>query len=96
MVDRPDVEIHGLETPEGALHLGQVLVRTHGILGLEQLLRHRGAQHVDAIKPCLGCDRLCLARVGEGGFRDLDLEVFGHLEAAQQLADPQADLVLAS
>ena len=88
LMDRPDAEIDALHAAEGALDLREIFVGTHRVFGSKDLLGDRGAQDVEAIEGRLGLDGLLLAPVREGRVGDGDLEVLGHLEAAQHLADP--------
>ena len=94
MVDGADLEIHGLETAEGALDRGQSLVGAHCILGVYALALQIGADHVDPVQRRLGLDAGLVAAVAEALLGDFDREVLGHLEAPEHPAHAHSDLVL--
>ena len=95
VVDGPDLEVDGLQAAEGALDRAQALVGADGFRGVERTGGQAGADDVQAVQGRFGGDGIGFAAVAERGVGDLDVEVLGHLVAADDLADPQGDLVLA-
>ena len=94
VINRAHFQVHRLEAAERALDDAQSLVGAHGVLGIELGGGHAGAHDVQAIEGGLGGDGVGLAVVGERGLGDVELEVFGHLVLADDLADPHGDLLL--
>ena len=92
MEHRADFEIDGLYRAEGALDLGQGFVGADRLLGRERLLRHVGADDIDAVEPGLGGDRVVGAAVGEARVGDDDLEVLAHLVLVEHGSHRKADL----
>ena len=64
----------------------------HGIGGAEGVLRHIGAQDVEAVERGFGGDAGRIADEAQVIVGDGDLEVLGDLAAAEHGADRQADL----
>jgi len=59
MMDRPDLEIDGLDRAEGALHPRERLVGEDRGRGVEQVCGHIGARHVEAVQRRLAGDSPC-------------------------------------
>ena len=56
MVDRPHVEIDGFAAAKGAFDVRQGFVGKDRRLGIEFILGHRGAQHIDPVEFGFGRD----------------------------------------
>lgn len=61
VIDRPDLEIHGLEAPEGPFHRGERLVGLDALFRGHHALGKRGADHIEPVERRLV---LNLSRVG--------------------------------
>ena len=93
VVDGPDLQIHGLETAEGAFHTTEPLVGAHRAGAIEVAGRQTGADHVEAVEPGLGGDGGFIALPDEDTILvDEPREVLRHLVFADDLADPLTDL----
>src|ERR1700741_3193894 len=90
-MDRPDLDIDGLETAERAFGIRQTFVGAHDRRAVEQAGCDVGAHDVDAIEQGLNVDRLAPALDYEIGIGDGDVEMLGHLVAIDDLADGDAD-----
>ena len=95
VMDRAQLEIDRLDRAERPLDLSEALVGEHGVFGAERVGRDTGADHVDPVKRRLLRDRRLVSFVVETIFRDRELEVLAHLEAAEHAPDAQADAVFA-
>src|SRR6202166_4167591 len=91
MMDRPDLEIDGLEAAERALDIGQAFVDADDRTAVEQVGCDAGAHHVETIEQGLVVDRLAPALDDEIVVSDGDVEVLGHLVVVDDLADGDAD-----
>ena len=69
VIDRPDLEIDGLEAAEGALHQAQGFVAAHGGGVVERVGRQAGAHDVEAVEGRLGGDLVGLAGEAEAWCR---------------------------
>ena len=65
VVERPDLQIDGLERAKGAFHLGERLAGAHRPFIAEGILGQAGADHVDAVQRRLVNDGLGVAGKGE-------------------------------
>jgi len=95
VIDGPHLEIDGLHGAEGSFHRAQTLVGTHDVRAVETLLGERRSEHVDAVQRRLAVYVFLDELKSERGFLDNRHEVLLHLVLVDDLADPQADLVLA-
>jgi len=93
VVDRAQVQIVGLDEPEVAFDMGQVLVGGDHTGRIQGFGGHAGADHVDAVQEGLRLDLGRLPLDIQGGVGDRQIEVFGHLELVDHFADAQADLI---
>jgi len=75
MPDRADLEVHALQRPESALHLGQPLVVQHGGLRAHVRFRNAGADHIEAVERRLGRDARLVDAESEGGVLNIEMEV---------------------
>ena len=50
MVDGTDLEIDALQASKRPLHLAETLVGPHGLVGIEDLSRHAGSEHIDSVE----------------------------------------------
>src|ERR1700730_3876835 len=91
MMDRPDLDIDGLEAAERALDIGQAFVGTDDRVAVEQVGCDVGAYHVETIEQGLVVDRLAPALDNEIVVSDGDVEMLGHLVVIDDLADGDAD-----
>ena len=96
VVDGSDLEVHGFEAAEGAFDAGEALVGADGVVGVEAFGLDVGADDVDAVELLFGFDLVLEACEGEGVVGDAGFEVLGDLVAVDDLADADADLVLAA
>ena len=96
MMDRPDLEIDGLDASKGAFDLGEIFVGPDGRGGVERLGLEVGAQHIDAIERGFGVDLRGLALEGEIVVGDGEDEVLGHFVTIDHGTDRERDLVLAA
>jgi hypothetical protein len=83
-VDQPvmngaNLEIHGLEAPEGALDLAQELVGPDRLWGGEPIAREAGADDVEAVKSGFFPDAVLVDPILEGPGRDGEAEMLRHL-----------------
>ena len=85
-----------LRQPEGALDAGEALVGADGVVGVEAFGLDVGADDVDAVELLFGFELVLEACEGEGVVGDAGFEVLGDLVAVDDLADADADLVLAA
>ena len=95
VVDRADVEVHGLQGAEGALDLGQALIGGDNGGCIERFSRDAGSQHIKTVEGRFLLDRGFVAGVSEGRIGNGQLEVLGHLALAKYGANLQADFVRA-
>src|SRR4051812_26064324 len=79
VVDRPDLEVDGLEGAEGAFHAGQRLVVADRIVGGHVTLFDTGANDVETIERGFLGDLVVAQREVEAGLADRQLEVLGDL-----------------
>src|ERR671919_273919 len=87
VVDRADLELGTLERAEGALGLGEGLVRADDVGGRQLVGSHARAQYVDAVERRLRADLRVLATVLEALVLDREREVLLDLVAVGDLAD---------
>ena len=85
--DGAQVQVVGLDVPEVALDVFEVLVGGDGAGGVEVGGGDGGADDVDPVEPGLGVDLRLLPLDGEAVVGDGDVEVLGHLVLADDLAD---------
>ena len=95
-MDRPHMQVDGLQAAESPLHLGQALVGADCRGIIEVGGRHVGAHDVDAVESGFHCDGVMLAAKRKARLADRQIEVLGHLVAVDDLADSQADFRLAA
>ena len=95
LVDRPDVQIDGLQAAEGALDAGEALVGADHAVGGQDFVLDIGADDIEAVEPRLGGDPVGVAGEGEAVFANGDVEQLGELVAVLDAADGAGDLVLA-
>ena len=91
VVDRPYLQVDGLEGPKGALDLRQVLVGAHGLCGIEVFGLDVGTDDVEPVELLLVRDPGFVALEREGLVGDVGDEVLGDLVAVDDLADAHAD-----
>src|SRR5664279_3845629 len=92
-MDGAHVEVGRFHVPEVAFDVAQVFVGVHDCGRFQGAGGQAGADDVDAVQAGFGVDLVLSAGDGEGGVGDGDVEVFGHLVFADDLADPDADRV---
>src|SRR5450756_1062725 len=92
VVDRPQVQVDGLDQPEVAFHPGQGLVRRNDLGRVHLLGTDGGADDVDPVQGRLGGDLVLVAGEGERVLADVQDVVLGHLVPADDLPDPDPDL----
>jgi hypothetical protein len=92
VVDRPDVQIDGLQAAEGALDAGEALIGADDIVGGQGFVLDIGADDVEAVEPRLGGDPVGIAGEGEAVFANGDVEQLGELVAVLDAADGAAIL----
>src|SRR3984885_15986874 len=92
VVDGPDVKIDRLDAAEGALHLAERLVATHGCRVVHHAGRQAGTHYIYAIGGGFGGDLGRLAREGEAVIGDGEMEVLAHLVLLDHGADGERDL----
>ena len=92
---RTDVEVHGFQAPQGALHGRQTLIRADSPLGGEGLSRHTRADPRDPSECRVRREALRIAGRPQRRIGDRDLEVLAHLETLPHLRDPQGHRRLA-
>jgi hypothetical protein len=90
------MDVAGLERAERLLDLGKRLVGADGRGIAENPFGQVGAHHVEAVKRRLGRDDIGLAAKRKGLLTDVEFEVLGHLVAADDGADLEANLVFAA
>src|ERR1700730_1981943 len=95
VVDRPDVQIDGLQAAEGALDAGEALIGADHVVGSQGVAVDAGADDVEAVEPRLGGDPVGIGGKGEAVFANGDVEQLGELVAVLDAADGARDLVLA-
>ena len=96
VVDRPDVQIDGLQAAEGALDAGEALVGADHVIGGQSFVLDTGADDMKAVEPRLGGDAVGIAGEGEAVCGDGDVEQLGELVAVLDAANGAGDLVLAA
>src|SRR5271165_5328024 len=92
VVDRPDMEVDGLDRPDGVLDQTQGFVAFDGFAVVERGFGQAGAHGVEAVEGGLLGDLGGLAGEGEGRVGDVEREVLGHFMLADDGADGEADL----
>lgn len=95
MVDWADLEIDALQAPKRPFHLTEALVGADGLVGIQDLFKHTGSDHIDAVESRLFSDGNEVSLASEALLLDGDHEMLGHLELADDFAYAQADLLLA-
>ena len=95
MIDRPDVQIDGLDRADRVLHPAEGFVGSDCGDVVERGGRQAGAHGVEAVERRFSSDLHGPAREGEGRIGDLEGEVLGHFVPADHGADRKADLRLA-
>src|SRR5690606_41222287 len=90
VVDRPHMQIYGLQRAKCSLHMRQLLVSDHNIRCVQSRFRHARANHVDAVELSLRGHSLFVHSVGKAVIADLDVEVLLHLVPGHLLADADA------
>ena len=92
VVDRPDVQIDGLQAAEGALDAGEALVGADHVIGGQSFVLDTGADDIKAVEPRLGGDAVGIAGEGEAVCGDGDVEQLGELVAVLDAATARAIL----
>ena len=82
VVDGADAQVDGLEAPEGAHDVGEVLVRAHDVLGRQAVGGLASAHDLEAVHRRLALDARLAAVPREGAVGDVGVEVLADLEAA--------------
>jgi hypothetical protein len=95
VVDRAQVQVVGLDRAEVAFEVGEVFVGGDGGGRVEAGGGHAGADDVDAIQRGFGGDLGLAAADSQGGVGDRGVEVFGHFEFVDRLAEFDPDPVRA-
>ena len=96
VMDRPHLDVDGLEAAEGALGVRELLVGLDSGGGVEGRGLEAGAQHIDAVERGFGIDLRGVARKRHVVIRDGDVEVLGDFVLVDHGADRKPDLVLAA
>src|SRR5271165_5606518 len=96
VIDRPDLEIDGLDAAEGALHQAEGFVAAHRGGVVERSGGQAGAHDIDAVEGRLGGDGIGLAGEAEAGVGDVKGKVLGHLVVVEHGADLEPDFGLAA
>jgi len=92
VMDRPDLEIDGLDAAEGPFHSGERFVAAHRAGIIKGFRRQAGAHDIEAVGCGFGGDLIVLAGETEAGICNIEAEVLGHLVLADHGADLQRDL----
>ena len=96
MIDRPDLEIDGLEAAESALHQAEGFVTAHGSRVVENGGGQAGTHDVEAVECRFHGDFIGLSGEAEPGVGNVEGEVLGHLVLVEHGADLEADFSFAA
>src|ERR1035437_3968060 len=92
-MDRPQVDVVDLEMAKIAFDMGERLVGIDPSRRVEVVLFDGGAQHVDPVEGSFLVNGVPSSSHDKSALSNGDLEVLGHLELVDHLADFEPDLV---
>src|ERR1700761_3130991 len=95
VMDRPQLEIQGLEAAKGSFDIAQLLVAANHLATGKNFFSNVGANDVNSVELLFPLDTVGLACIRKPVLLDRDLVVLAHFEATEHAAHAQSDEMLA-